>query len=214
MLSSGASHAGSAYWLRIGLGLVVATMLYNVLEAGIALWAGVAAASLALVEFGLNSLIELAAASVLIWRLRLELRGGASNRIERADRVVHRFVGVSFAGLAIYVVVQAGWILWQRHVPDESLVGMLLAGASLVLMPLVSYGKLRAAAEVGSAALRAEAKETLACSYLSFTLLLGLASHAAFGWWWADPAAALLMVPWLVHEAREAFHPAEAEANS
>lgn len=214
MLSSGASHAGSAYWLRIGLGLVVATMLYNVLEAGVALWAGVAAASLALVEFGLNSLIELAAASVLIWRLRLELRGGASNRIERADRVVHRFVGVSFACLAIYVVVQAGWILWQRHVPDESLVGMLLAGASLVLMPLVSYGKLRAAAEVGSAALRAEAKETLACSYLSFTLLLGLASHAAFGWWWADPAAALLMVPWLVHEAREAFHPAEAEANS
>lgn len=207
MLSSGASRAGSAYWLRIGLGLVVATMLYNVLEAGVALWAGVAAASLALVEFGLNSLIELAAASVLIWRLRLELRGGGSNRIERADRVVHRFVGASFAGLAIYVVVQAGWILWQRHVPDESLVGMLLAGASLFLMPLVSYGKLRAAAEVGSAALRAEAKETLACSYLSFTLLLGLASHAAFGWWWADPAAALLMVPWLVHEAREAFHP-------
>lgn len=207
-----AARADSAVWLRIGLGLVVATMLYNVLEAGIALWAGVNAASLALVEFGLNSLIELAAASVLIWRLRLELRGGASDRVEYADRVVHRFVGVSFAGLALYVVGQAGWILWQRHVPDASLVGMLLAGASLVLMPLVSYGKLRAAAKVGSAALRAEAKETLACSYLSFTLLLGLASHAAFGWWWADPAAALLMVPWLVHEAREAFHPAAAEA--
>lgn len=209
-----AARADSAVWLRIGLGLVVATMLYNVLEAGIALWAGVNAASLALVEFGLNSLIELAAASVLIWRLRLELRGGASDRVEYADRVVHRFVGVSFAGLALYVVGQAGWILWQRHVPDASLVGMLLAGASLVLMPLVSYGKLRAAAKVGSAALRAEAKETLACSYLSFTLLLGLASHAAFGWWWADPAAALLMVPWLVHEAREAFHPAAAEAGS
>lgn len=209
-----AARADSAVWLRIGLGLVVATMLYNVLEAGVALWAGVNAASLALVEFGLNSLIELAAASVLIWRLRLELRGGASDRVEYADRVVHRFVGVSFAGLALYVVGQAGWILWQRHVPDESLVGMLLAGASLVLMPLVSYGKLRAAAKVGSAALRAEAKETLACSYLSFTLLLGLASHAAFGWWWADPAAALLMVPWLVHEAREAFHPAAAEAGS
>ena len=209
-----AARADSAVWLRIGLGLVVATMLYNVLEAGIALWAGVNAASLALVEFGLNSLIELAAASVLIWRLRLELRGGASDRVEYADRVVHRFVGVSFAGLALYVVGQAGWILWQRHVPDASLVGMLLAGASLVLMPLVSYGKLRAAAKVGSAALRAEAKETLACSYLSFTLLLGLASHAAFGWWWADPAAALLMVPWLVHEAGEAFHPAAAKAVS
>ena len=84
-----------------------------------------------------------------------------------------------------------------------SLVGIALAVASLVIMPLVSWGKLRAAREIGSAALRAEAKETLACSFLSFTLLLGLAANAAAGWWWADPMAALLMVPWLVKEGLE-----------
>jgi divalent metal cation (Fe/Co/Zn/Cd) transporter len=82
-------------------------------------------------------------------------------------------------------------------------VGIVLAAASLVVMPLVAWGKLRAAREIGSAALRAEAKETLACSYLSFALLLGLAANAAAGWWWADPLAALAMVPWLVREGRE-----------
>jgi divalent metal cation (Fe/Co/Zn/Cd) transporter len=82
-------------------------------------------------------------------------------------------------------------------------VGIALATASLIIMPLVSWGKLRAAVAIGSAALRAEAKETLACSYLSFCLLAGLAANAAAGWWWADPAAALLMVPWLVREGLE-----------
>lgn len=201
---------GSQRWLRVGISLVITTMLYNVFEAGVALWAGAEAASIALVEFGLNSLIEFAAASVLIWRLRLELRHVESARVERADRLVHRFVGLSFAGLAVYVLIQAGWMLWRQHIPDESLMGILLATASLILMPLVSYWKLRAATEVGSSALRAEAKETLACSYLSFTLLLGLVTHSTLGWWWADPVAALLMIPWLVHEAHEAFTPQPA----
>jgi divalent metal cation (Fe/Co/Zn/Cd) transporter len=87
--------------------------------------------------------------------------------------------------------------------PEESIVGIALAIASLIVMPLISLAKLRAAREIGSVALRAEAKETLACSYLSFTLLLGLVANAVAGWWWADPACALLMVPWLAKEARE-----------
>ena len=87
--------------------------------------------------------------------------------------------------------------------PAKSRVGILLAVASLVIMPLVAWGKLRAAGEIGSHALRAEAKETLACAYLSFTLLLGFTANAAMGWWWADPVAAILMVPWLIKEGRE-----------
>ncbi len=190
-------------WLARARVLVGATMVYNALEGVIALTSGIRASSIALVGFGLDSYLELAAAAVLLWRLRVEERGASPQRIERAERRVHRFVGVTFLVLAAYVTGQAGWILWRGVAPGESLVGIALASVSLLIMPLVSWGKLRAARELGSAALRAEAKETLACSYLSFTLLLGLAANALFGWWWADPVAALLMVPWLVKEGRE-----------
>lgn len=196
-------RAPTQRWLRIGLGLVIATMLYNIFEAVIALWAGSRAASIALIEFGLNSLIELSAGGILLWRLRLELRGVAAERVARADRRVHQFVGASFFALAVYVLGQASWILWRQAAPDESPIGIILACLSLTIMPLVSFGKLRAAAVVGSQALRAEAKETLACSYLSLTLLLGLGANVALDWWWADPVAALGMLPWLIKEGRE-----------
>lgn len=190
-------------WKRLPLGLVVATMAYNVVEAVVALWSGVSADSVALVGFGFDSIIELAAASALLWRLLVESRGADAEVVERTERRVHQVVGGTFLMLATYVTAQSVWTLWTSDAPGESLVGIVLAAASLVIMPLVSWGKLRAARELGSAALRAEAKETLACSYLSFTLLLGLVANAAAGWWWADPVAALLMVPWLVKEGRE-----------
>ncbi len=190
-------------WLRLGLLLVAATMGYNLLEAVIAIYAGVAARSIALVGFGLDSVIELAAASLLLWRLRVEASGADRELVERTERRVHRFVGGTFIALAIYVAGQSGWTLWTRAAPAESLLGIVLAALSLVVMPLVALGKLRAARELGSGALRAEAKETLACAYLSFALLLGLGANALLGWWWADPVAALLMVPWLVKEGIE-----------
>jgi len=190
-------------WTRIGLWLVGATLAYNVIEAVLALWFGAEAESIALVGFGLDSFIECAAAGVLLWRLGLEARGAEARALERAERRVHRFVGGTFLALAIYVTVQSVSTLWQREAPHESWVGIALAAASLIIMPLVSWGKLRAAREIGSAALRAEAKETLACSYLSLALLLGLVANATAGWWWADPVAALAMVPWLVREGME-----------
>jgi len=190
-------------WTRIGLWLVGATLAYNVIEAVIALWFGAEAESIALVGFGLDSLIECAAAGVLLWRLALEARGADPDTLERAERRVHRFVGATFLALVTYVTAQSVSTLWQQEAPHESWVGIALAAASLVLMPLVSWGKLRAAREIGSAALRAEARETLACSYLSLALLLGLVANATAGWWWADPVAALAMVPWLVREGLE-----------
>jgi divalent metal cation (Fe/Co/Zn/Cd) transporter len=192
---------GSTNWRRIALGLVIATMLYNVAEAVLAIWAGTTADSIALVGFGLDSVIECIAAGALLWRLS----ANADDEIiqHARERRVHRIVGATFLALAAYVVVQAGWILAVREAPEESTLGLVLAVASLVVMPLVAWGKLRAARELGSAALRAEAKETLACSYLSLTLVVGLGANAWLGWWWADPAAALLMVPWLVKEGRE-----------
>lgn len=191
-------------WMRIALNLVIATIAYNVLEACVALWAGIVAGSIALVGFGLDSLIEVLAASVLLWRLRLERSGADHETVEHAERRVHRLIGGTFLALALYVLGQAGWILWQQEaLPSESTVGIVLALVSLLTMPLVSLGKLRAANVIGSAALRAEAKETIACSYLSLTLFLGLGANAVAGWWWADPIAALLMVPWLIKEGLE-----------
>jgi divalent metal cation (Fe/Co/Zn/Cd) transporter len=190
-------------WVRIGLWLVSATMAYNTVEGVLALWAGVRADSIALVGFGLDSFIECAAAAVLLWRLGVEARGAAPEAVETSERRVHRFVGGTFLALALYVLAQGSFTLWWREAPEETVFGIVLAAVSLVVMPLVSWGKLRAANHIGSAALRSEAKETLACSYLSLTLLVGLAANAVAGWWWADPMAALLMTPWLVKEGME-----------
>ncbi|MBI3327066.1 MAG: cation transporter [Nitrospinae bacterium] len=199
----GLQAAGARDWVRIGLWLVVATMAYNAVEGGVALWAGARADSIALLGFGLDSFIECTAAAVLLWRLAAERRGADPETIETSERKVHRFVGGTFLVLAFYVLVQGSWTLWHRDPPEESIIGILLAAVSLVVMPLVSWGKLHAAKAINSAALRSEAKETLACSYLSFTLLLGLVANAVAGWWWADPLAALLMTPWLVKEGME-----------
>jgi divalent metal cation (Fe/Co/Zn/Cd) transporter len=192
-------------WVRLGLWLLVATMVYNAVEAIVALWAGARAESIALVGFGFDSIIELAAASVVLWRFSVEARGSGAEAIEHAERRVHRFVGLTFFALAAYVLLQSAWDLWAREAPSESLIGLVLAGVSLVVMPLVAVWKLRVAAIIQSPALRAEAKETIACSYLSLCLLLGLAANAAVGWWWADPTAALLMVPWLIREGKEGW---------
>jgi divalent metal cation (Fe/Co/Zn/Cd) transporter len=190
-------------WNRIALQLVIATLAYNVIEAGVALGSGIVAGSIALIGFGLDSVIETAAAGVLLWRLYVEFRGDDPEAVERTEQRVLWFVGLTFLLLALYVLGQAAWVLWSADAPEESLVGIVLAVVSLIVMPVIAWGKLRAADALGSRALRAEAKETLACSYLSFALLLGLVANAAAGWWWADPVAALVMVPWLLKEARE-----------
>lgn len=190
---------------RTALWLVGVTVGYNAVEAAIALWAGVGAGSVALVGFGLDSVIELAAGVAVLARLSAEFGRTARDRVAVLEHRVHRFVGWTFLLLAAYVTVEAVATLWLRDGPAESVVGLGLAALSLVLMPLLAMGKLRMAAALASRALRAEAKETLACAYLSACLLVGLGANAAFGWWWADPVAALAMVPWLVHEGREAL---------
>jgi divalent metal cation (Fe/Co/Zn/Cd) transporter len=202
-VGSGPPSALVRDWTRIALALVLLTLVYNLVEAGLAIGSGFRAASVVLVGFGFDSVIECAAAGVLLWRLRLEWRGVDEQALERAEHRVHRFVGATFFTLAVYVVGQAVWTLTVGAAPAESLLGIALAVASLVVMPLVAWGKLRAAREIRSDALRAEAKETLACSYLSMTLLIGLGANALWDWWWADPVAALAMVPWLIREGRE-----------
>ncbi len=204
-MSADISPSDARRLARIGAWLVGGTLVYNVIEAGIALWAGAEAGSIALLGFGLDSVIEIAAAAVMLWRLLVEARTEDTGRIERAESRVHRFIGITFLLLAVYVVTQSVITLATVDPPQESLVGIVLAAASLVVMPLISWGKLRVAKRLMSEALRAEAKETLACAYLSLTLLVGLLLNAVAGWWWADPAVALLMVPWLIREGVEAL---------
>jgi divalent metal cation (Fe/Co/Zn/Cd) transporter len=188
---------------RLALWLVVGTLAYNVIEAGVALFSGVRAGSIALFGFGLDSVIESVAAGVLLWRLWHGVRGAGETRLANMDARVHRVVGGTFIVLAIYILFQAGWTFAARAHPEESLIGIALAIASVVVMPVVSIAKIRVARRLGSRALVAEAKETIACSYLSLALLLGLLLNSTLGWWWADPAAALLMVPWIVKEGIE-----------
>jgi len=199
-------------WVRRAVWLVAGTMAYNVAEALVALWAGVEAQSIALLGFGLDSVIELAAGAVVLWRMTVELRGAAGEEVERTERRVRRFVGVTFFALAAYVVAQAVKALWQGTPSGGSLIGVALAVASLIVMPTVAWGKLRVARALASRALAAEAKETLACSYLSLCLLAGLGANLTLGWWWADPVGALLMVPWLLREGVEGVRD-EADAD-
>lgn len=189
---------------RKGLLAEYFTVGWNVLEGIIAIAAGVAAASIALVGFGIDSYIEVASGLVLIWRLK---KHGFTDEEEeeRAEKKAVFFVGLTFFALSLYIVYESGRkLLFQEH-PNESLVGIVLAAVSLVAMPLLALWKKKIAAEIGSRALRADALETIACSYLSLTLLVGLAANAAFAWWWADPVAALAMVYFLVREGREAI---------
>ena len=186
------------------------TVGWNVIEGIVAIAAGVIAGSIVLVGFGLDSYIEVASGLVLIWRLR---KHGFSNdeEEEAAEKKAIFFVGVTFLVLALYVTYESAKKLLLHEHPDESVIGIVLALVSLIVMPWLAIYKKRIAAEINSRALRADALETLACSYLSLTLLIGLGANALFGWWWADPVAALAMVYFLIKEGWEAISEGRAE---
>lgn len=191
--------------VRHGLALEALTISWNVVEAVIAITAGWIAGSVALVGFGLDSSIETIAAVALFLRLRAESRGASEKEVEEREIQALRIVGVTFLLLAAYVLFEAISTLWLKEPPEHSMVGLVLAAISLVVMPVLAWGKHRTGKLLNSSALIADAKETLVCSCLSLSLLLGLGLNLLFGWWWADPVAALIMVPFLIHEAREAF---------
>ncbi|HEY7166415.1 MAG TPA: cation transporter [Candidatus Binatia bacterium] len=179
------------------------TVTWNIIEGIVGIAAGVGAGSIALIGFGLDSYIEVASGAVLIWRLRKH--GFGDDGEKAAEKRAVLFVGITFLLLAAYVTFESGKkLLFHKH-PNESLIGIILAIVSLVVMPGLAFYKRKIAAEINSRALRADALETLACSYLSLALVLGLGANALFGWWWADPIAALAMVYFLVREGWEAI---------
>jgi divalent metal cation (Fe/Co/Zn/Cd) transporter len=181
------------------------TIAYNVIEGIVAIAAGWLAGSIALVGFGLDSSIETVSAVVVLLRLRAELRSRDPGAHEVAERRAERFVGGTLFALSAYVLFESIATLLQHETPAASPVGIALAALSLAIMPWLAVAKRRVGQALGSRAVIADSTETLICSYLSFTLLLGLGLNAAFGWWWADPVAALVMVPLIFKEAREAW---------
>lgn len=188
--------------IRRGRYLEYFTIGYNSLEGLIAVVAGLIAGSIALVGFGFDSLIEVTSGAVLLWRLLADVN---EVRRERVEAVSLRIVGVCFVVLAIYVTYDSVRSLIRRDAPEESLVGIVLAAVSLVIMPLLVRAKRKIARAINSGALMADSKQTELCTYLSAILLGGLLLNALLGWWWADPVAALIMVPIIVNEGNEAL---------
>jgi divalent metal cation (Fe/Co/Zn/Cd) transporter len=185
--------------VRRGLRLNYATIAYNTLEAVVSLAAGIVAGSVALVGFGIDSVIELTASGAAQWRLRADVD---HHRRERVERATVRLIGWSFLALAAYVAVDSALSLWHRERPDRSVIGTVVLALSVIVMPVLARAKRRVARELGSATLEADAMQTSLCAYLSVIALAGVALNAAAGWWWADPVAALTMVPIIANEGR------------
>ena len=186
--------------VRKGRRLEYFTIAYNSLEGLIAVVAGLMAGSIALVGFGVDSLIEVTSGAALLWRLHSD--ANESGR-ERMEAITLRIVGVLFLLLATYVGYDSIKSLIWREEPHESIPGIILAIASLIVMPLLVRAKRKVARSIKSGALMADSKQTELCTYLSAILLAGLLLNALVGWWWADPVAALIMVPIIVKEGIE-----------
>jgi divalent metal cation (Fe/Co/Zn/Cd) transporter len=197
--------AARAPLLRHALRLEYLTVGWNVVEGVIALVAALAAGSVALLGFGLDSFVETASGAILIWRLTAERRTSDREAIERLDRTAHKLVGASLFALALYIAADALWTLWTGDRPRPSPVGIALTAISLLVMVWLAKAKRRAAAALASRALEADAFQTTACWWLSLSALAGIAANALWGLWWADPAAALTMTWFIGKEGREAW---------
>jgi divalent metal cation (Fe/Co/Zn/Cd) transporter len=182
-------------WLTIG---------WMSIEAVVALISGVAAGSLVLIAFGLDSVIELISAGVLMWRLSVELRHGQAFS-EDAERLASRIGGVLLFALAAYVVLAAGWHLWTQHGEDFSLPGLILTALAIPIMRYLARHKIDLANKLGSRALRADAMESITCGWLSLVAVVTLTAQALFGFWWIDSIGSLAIVWLLIKEGREAW---------
>ncbi|MCB0936222.1 MAG: cation transporter [Mycobacterium sp.] len=178
--------------------LVAATISYNVIEAVVAITAGAQASSTALIGFGLDSVVEVSSAAAVAWQF-------SRPDHEAREKAALRVIALSFFALAAYVTVESVRALFGYAEPRPSIVGIVLAAVSLVVMPLLSWAQRRTGRELGSRSAVADSKQTLLCTYLSGVLLVGLGLNSLFGWSWADPIAALVIAAVAVREGREAW---------
>ena len=204
-LATAISGAQRAQLIQEAFRLECFTIAWMLIEAAVAIAAGLVARSVALLAFGLDSVIELVSAGVLIWRLDIELRRGQSVA-EAAERTASRIGGALLFALVAYVLLMAGWSLWTRQGAEFSWPGLSVTVTAIPIMWGLSRRKLRVAEALGSPALRADAVESLACGWLSFVVLVGLLAQLTLGSWWVDAVTSLVIVRLLIKEGREAWN--------
>lgn len=196
--------------LRAGVRVERITVAWMVVEAAIAIAAGVIARSVLLTAFGLDSIIELVSGGALLWRLTVESRRGSLERVQRAENRAAWVTGLALVLLCVYIVATSGLSLYAHAKPEGSLVGIGLAVAALIIMPWLVWRKRSIAAKINSAALRGDAACSLTCAQMAGALLVGVALNTLFGFWWADAVAALALLYWIIPEAREALQGARS----
>ena len=202
------SHRDRARVARRGRVLEYFTIVWNLIEGLVAVIAGLAAGSISLVGFGIDSFIEVTSGATLLWRMSVD--PDVTRRVQN-ERLALRVVGVCFIALAAFIAYESMCDLIRRKAPEHSIPGIVLACLSLIAMPVLSRAKRKVASALRSAAMHADAKQTDFCVYLSAILLCGLLLNALFGIWWADPVAALVMVPIVTNEGIEAVRGEECD---
>jgi divalent metal cation (Fe/Co/Zn/Cd) transporter len=191
-----------------GVRIEVFTIAWMVIEMAVSVGAGIAAGSMLLIAFGIDSLIELVSGAFLLWRLLVESRRGDLERVERAEQRATWVVAVTLALLCAYVLITAVYGLLVRSKPESSLPGIGISAAAVLVMPYLAVSKRRIARRIRSDALAGDAANSITCACMAGTVLVGLALNTLFGWWWAESIAALLFLVWLLRETREAFEAA------
>jgi len=197
-----------AMQVKKGINIEIVSILWMIIEAAVAIGAGVAAHSLALTAFGADSIIELVAGGILLWRLYVEAGGASLERVKQAEKRAAWVVGVALLALAVYIVGMAGYDLWTRTGSESSMLGLGLAIASGIIMPYLSRAKKAIGTQIGSKALRADGSCSIVCAYMAWTLIVGLILTALVGWWWLNALAGLALVYFVVKEGIEAIQEA------
>ncbi len=196
--------------IRAGVRVEIVSIVWMVIEAVLAVGAGILVHSVLLTAFGIDSVIELVTGGVLLWRLLTEARGRSLDVVKATEAKAAWVTGIGLGCLCLYVVVLAGYNLLTRTRAEGSPVGIGLSVVALVIMPVLAWRKRTIAADIGSAALRGDAACSITCAYMAGALLVGLLLNAMLGWWWADSVTAVILLYWLVPEARQALEGARA----
>lgn len=207
-----AGKAARQQQLAAGIRIEVATVLWMVVEAAVALGAGIVAGSILLTAFGIDSVIELVSGSVLLWRLFVEARGGDPERVESIEHRATWLVAITLALLCVYMLVTSFYGLVTHSTPEASVLGVGVSLAAVFIMPWLGITKRRIAGRIDSDALRGDAAESFTCGYMAATVLVGVVLNALFRWWWVEDIAALVFLFWLFGETREAFEEAREDS--
>lgn len=194
--------------VKKGITIEWISILWMIIEASVAIGSGLVAHSLALVAFGVDSIIELAAGGVLLWRLMIEANGANIEQVKRAETFSSWVVGVALLLLSLYILIASVDKLWTHQGAESSYLGIGLAIASGIIMPYLSRAKKRIGSQIGSMALKADGSCSIVCAYMAWTVLAGVILTALFGWWWVDSIAALVLVYFVVKEGWEAIQEA------